>query len=140
MNRREYMREYMRRRRAAGLCASCGLESEQGYSRCEICRMKSRMSDKARRPRKCRSYGVDLTGQVFSRLRVIKREGYKGRNYAWLCLCQCGTYKVIAGQSLRQGNTRSCGCLQREKARRTQIQKMSAVDADLYFERREGDK
>ena len=29
----------------------------------------------------------------------------------WLCRCQCGVEKVIAGGMLRAGNTFSCGCL-----------------------------
>lgn len=32
----------------------------------------------------------------------------------WLCLCDCGAEKIIKQASLRSGNTRSCGCLQRE--------------------------
>jgi hypothetical protein len=83
---------------------------------------------------------IDLMNQRFGRLLVIKEEGRKSRNVAWLCLCDCGNYKVIAGQSLRTGRTTSCGCLQRERARKIQVQKMSAVEADMYFERREDDK
>lgn len=35
----------------------------------------------------------------------------------WVCLCVCGTVVEVDGKSLRSGNTRSCGCLSRDKAR-----------------------
>ena len=56
--------------------------------------------------RKC----IDLTGQKFGRLTVIERVENKGKRVAWLCQCECGNEKVIVGQSLKSGNTMSCGC------------------------------
>ena len=58
---------------------------------------------------------INLTGQKFGRLTVIKRE-YPNRNKKpqWLCKCECGTEKIIDGASLRTGHTKSCGCLQKE--------------------------
>jgi hypothetical protein len=32
----------------------------------------------------------------------------------WLCHCECGTFKQVAGLNLRLGNTQSCGCWSRE--------------------------
>lgn len=58
---------------------------------------------------------VDLTGQKFGRLTVIKRVENKGRNACWLCKCECGNEKIIRGDSLKSGHTMSCGCLQSEK-------------------------
>jgi hypothetical protein len=66
---------------------------------------------------------IDLTGQKFGRLTVIKKiENYnnKRRGTYWLCECSCyneeGKHpqKIIYGDSLRQGKTQSCGCLQKE--------------------------
>jgi hypothetical protein len=54
----------------------------------------------------------DLTGLKFGKLTVIKLD-HRGKNnsgYYWLCLCDCGKEKVIAGSHLRNGNTKSCGC------------------------------
>ena len=58
----------------------------------------------------------DITRQKFGRLTVIKRVGSnpKNRNARWLCKCDCGTEKLIDGVSLRNGNTKSCGCLKKE--------------------------
>jgi hypothetical protein len=32
----------------------------------------------------------------------------------WLCKCNCGNETVVAGATLKRGNTKSCGCLQIE--------------------------
>lgn len=57
---------------------------------------------------------IDLTGQRFGRLTVIKRvENNKYGSVQWLCLCDCGTKKIILGICLR-GGTKSCGCLHDE--------------------------
>ncbi|WP_139074748.1 hypothetical protein [Paenibacillus elgii] len=56
----------------------------------------------------------DLTGKIFSLLKVIKYEGKdsKGRNQ-WLCECTCEnkTPKIVHASNLRSGNVKSCGCL-----------------------------
>ena len=62
---------------------------------------------------------IDLTGQRFGRLVVMERAGVKNNDVAWMCKCDCGKAKVINGQSLRQGKTQSCGCLQKETAAKT---------------------
>ena len=62
---------------------------------------------------------VDLTGQKFGRLLVVKEAGRAKEGAAkWLCLCDCGTQVVIRGRALMSGNTRSCGCLRKEVASR----------------------
>jgi len=58
---------------------------------------------------------IDLTGKRFGRLIVIERSGSDKRgNSMWLCKCDCGTEKVIRGEKLNSGQTKSCGCLMRE--------------------------
>lgn len=55
---------------------------------------------------------IDLTGQRFGRLVVkelVPSDGRKGT--FWLCQCDCGNTTVVAGQELRRGGTKSCGCL-----------------------------
>lgn len=63
---------------------------------------------------------IDLTGQRFGRLTVMKLDhfemkGVHKRPY-WLCQCDCGNIKIITSNSLRKGLTKSCGCLQQEVA------------------------
>lgn len=61
---------------------------------------------------------VDLVGQIFGRLTVIKRVGSNKHKHAtWLCECECGAMVIVCGNSLRSGLTKSCGCLQKEKAK-----------------------
>lgn len=61
----------------------------------------------------------DLTGRTFNNLTILKfaEKGKKGK-YKWLCRCTCGNEKIILGASLKSGNTKSCGCLQKEKVRK----------------------
>lgn len=65
---------------------------------------------------------VDLAGQKFARLTVLSRAesaANKAANKAarWLCRCDCGAEVVVAGQHLRSGNTKSCGCQRADSAR-----------------------
>jgi hypothetical protein len=60
---------------------------------------------------------LSLAGQRFGRLVAVKRVGYAHSGHAtWLCQCDCGESNVVSTNPLRRGLTRSCGCLQREKA------------------------
>jgi len=55
---------------------------------------------------------LDLTGQKFGRLTVIKLIRInKHRKPVWLCQCKCGNKTEVAGTNLKSGNTQSCGCL-----------------------------
>lgn len=56
---------------------------------------------------------IDITGQRFGKLVVLKRVDNIGKRIAYLCRCDCGTEKVIRGESLRSGQSRSCGCAYR---------------------------
>jgi len=59
----------------------------------------------------------DLTGQTFGKLTVINRAPNKGKSRVayWNCICQCDenttTECIVSGERLRNGETRSCGCL-----------------------------
>ena len=55
-------------------------------------------------------------GQRFSRLTIIQRNPRKSatRTVYWDCLCDCGKTITVLGVSLNSGNTKSCGCLQKD--------------------------
>lgn len=59
----------------------------------------------------------DITGMKFNRLTVIGRAGSDKQNRAkWLCQCDCGRQTTVNTSSLRNGHTKSCGCLFIEKS------------------------
>ena len=57
-----------------------------------------------------------LLDQKFGRLLVIAEAQPVGprRRTAWLCVCDCGEEKVIQSGELKNGDTKSCGCLNKE--------------------------
>ena len=58
---------------------------------------------------------IDLTGQRFGRFTVLKRShNNKDGRTMWLCRCDCGNERIVAGKSLRNGHTQSCGCLAKD--------------------------
>jgi len=75
---------------------------------------------------------MDLTGLVFGRLTVFRRDEIKKGLHHWMCVCECGNEKSIAGQSLKAGQTNSCGCLQKEKAKSQKIPNGGAAKNKLY--------
>lgn len=58
-----------------------------------------------------------LIGKRFGRLIVIGFDCVKGKsqNTYWKCKCDCGNEKIICGHLLMSGETKSCGCLYKEK-------------------------
>ena len=58
---------------------------------------------------------VDIAGMTFGRLTVIERAGVVKNRMMWRCRCTCGKEIIVAGASLRSGNTMSCGCYNRDK-------------------------
>lgn len=60
---------------------------------------------------------AQLSGKRFGRLTVSDKWESRNGNRYWLCHCDCGNDKWIMARSLVSGNTKSCGCLSREKAR-----------------------
>jgi len=64
---------------------------------------------------------INMLGKTFSRLTVIgPAEGKPFGHAVWLCSCECGNPEpvVVVGNNLRQGRTKSCGCLLREHSAR----------------------
>lgn len=97
------------------ICPVCGkrfsmkAETVGIAHQCKECNAKSRI--------------IDLTGQRFGRLvaiehagRVVNKNGF--RTTLWKCKCDCGKESVVRYPLLVSGNTRSCGCLERENKER----------------------
>lgn len=72
-------------------------------------------------------HGESLIGKKFGRLTVVEFSGFtvkqvmrktglvNQRAPRWLCVCDCGKRCEISGNSLRSGNTKSCGCYGKEQ-------------------------
>lgn len=58
---------------------------------------------------------IDLTGQRFGRLLVMSRgPNRKSGQAKWWCLCDCDSGVLIQAGHLKNGGSRSCGCLHQE--------------------------
>jgi len=58
---------------------------------------------------------IDLTGQIFNKLMVIDLENYiKNGKSTWSCLCDCNNKTIVVGSDLKNGHTKSCGCLKKK--------------------------
>lgn len=56
----------------------------------------------------------DISGNKYGNLTVLSFEGRNKRKKAqWLCKCDCGKTKICLGESLKKGNTKTCGCSHR---------------------------
>ena len=59
---------------------------------------------------------IDITGQKFGKLEVIKKVGSKktpsgATKIFWSCKCESGNSCIVEGNALKSGNTKSCGCV-----------------------------
>lgn len=57
---------------------------------------------------------LDLTGKKFGRLSALQRAENRGGHTVWRVACDCGKILDVRAQHLRNGNTKSCGCLDRD--------------------------
>lgn len=59
----------------------------------------------------------DLTGLKFGRWSVTSHAGKT--TYAqqrWLCRCECGVQRILLGDTLKKGQSASCGCYSKERS------------------------
>lgn len=54
---------------------------------------------------------IDLSGQIFGRLTVLEQTENKNGRVQWKCRCECGNIVPVQSGCLRDGHTKSCGCL-----------------------------
>lgn len=61
---------------------------------------------------------IDITGQLFGELEVIKLSDKRNNKNTrlWECKCHaCGETTYVLGASLRSGHYKSCGCIRADK-------------------------
>lgn len=67
-------------------------------------------------------------GNTYGYLTVISRaENNKEGRARWLCKCKCGNEVIVLGKHLRSGNTKSCGCYQKERAIESNINRTDNI-------------
>lgn len=79
---------------------------------------------------------LELTNQRFGRLLVLEKSTTRKCNkISWICLCDCGTTKVIQGVSLTAGKSESCGCQTVENTKKTNKTRIRKKKSDLELGR-----
>jgi len=68
---------------------------------------------------------MDLAGGRYGCLTVIKEVDQIKTKRRWLCKCDCGNEVIALMDSLRSGNTQSCGCYKSEKISETNLNDLS---------------
>lgn len=76
----------------------------------------------------------DLTGQTFTYLEPL----YYIKGGKWHCRCKCGNELDVDTRNLNSRHTKSCGCLQREKAANNIINMSNYEDENLKVLERSG--
>ena len=67
-------------------------------------------------------------GNTYGYLTVVERaENTKEGRAMWKCKCKCGNETTVLGKHLRSGNTKSCGCYQRERAAQANMDRAGSL-------------
>lgn len=67
---------------------------------------------------------INEIGNTYGYLTVIERaQNDKDGHTMWKCRCKCGNELIVLGKHLRSGNTKSCGCYQRERATESNLKR-----------------
>ena len=75
----------------------------------------------------------DETGKRYGKLTVISYEMTNGKAF-WKCKCDCGNETLVAGDKLRSGRTKSCGCIQQAHRKEGFHKSHGMTDTRLYYE------
>ena len=81
---------------------SCGCTRKETLKKVNKERFGGKPSDKR----------INEIGNKYGRLTVVEDAGTINGRAVWKCLCDCGNEIVVKGKYLRNGDTKSCGCLQ----------------------------
>lgn len=96
-----------------------GTSLTKGHTKSCGCLLKeiSKKNMKKIQPIGAKSRLIDLSGNKYGKLTVIQRDeqNSKQNKPMWLCQCECGNKCIVNGESLKSGDTQSCGCLGKSK-------------------------
>lgn len=61
---------------------------------------------------------INLVGEKYGNWTVLEKakkpEDSKSSSAFWLCRCDCGTERIVSGNVLKQGKSKSCGCKRKQ--------------------------
>jgi len=64
----------------------------------------------------------NLNNNIYGRLKVLEFDSLNENKRAlWKCRCDCGNEIIVSSKHLISGNTKSCGCLQKEVASKNKL-------------------
>lgn len=81
----------------------------------------------------------DYTGQKFNRLTSVRFDRRENKETYWLFLCDCGNEKILRIQDVKNGKTKSCGCVKRyedltgQKFERYTFIKFNRIEDDVTY-------
>ena len=73
---------------------------------------------------------IDITGNRYGRLVAVEIASRGHGAVMWRCICDCGNEKIVPAENLRNGHTRSCGCLLKESRRKNALSN-ALINRDL---------
>lgn len=73
---------------------------------------------------------IDLTGQIFGKLTVLRQDKSTNKvtSARWICRCSCGKEGSFYSSTLRKGHSSSCGCGWRTKFEEISGEYLSRVE------------
>jgi len=64
---------------------------------------------------------TDFTGQTFGRWCVLREAPRRGEKRYLVCVCRCGAIRSVQLGCLKNGSSKSCGCLSRELSAKREL-------------------
>lgn len=78
-----------------------------------------------------------LVGEKFARLTVVELDHVEKSRRYWRCQCDCGNTTVVREGNLKNGITKSCGCLRKESVEHQKVNvkkiKPKKNEGGVYF-------
>ena len=94
----------------------CECGAEKLVSKSDLIRGKSNSCGCLRKELNSKRLREDLTGQRFGSLVVLGVANNEYNNVTWHCICDCGKTIDVRSCNLKDGSTKSCGCLKNKMA------------------------
>lgn len=58
---------------------------------------------------------LSIPGRRFGRWTVLRFAGISREKSMWRCVCDCGARRIVKGNELTSGRSRSCGCYRNDR-------------------------